>query len=334
MIVTLLRNECIIRPFLTIKSMINTNIIDSDLPKITIITPVKNSVKTMEKAIQSLISQNYPNLEYIILDGGSSDGTIDIIKKYENFINHWESKDDKGNVTAYIEGIKKSDSDIIGFLNSDDFYEPNVLLQAGQAFKKNPSLDLVSFRFRTLVNDNENYKIIEESQSSWMEIDHNKIIIAFAINARFFKRNLFFKYGFPQAQDEKGRPFLSNDLEYMIRFALKGIKNQVIDYVGYNYLSHNSSLTFAKNYKTTTNLWEDKIYIAKKFLNSTDIELPKIWRKTFEKWIKKYRALIVKNHLKNANFKEMLRNLDSGYKDNGFFNFNFYLLKTLLRKKN
>ena len=69
----------------------------SAFPKISIITTVKNGGKTLEKAIESLIAQNYPNLEYIVMDGASTDNTVEIIKKYEKFITYWTSENDKNN---------------------------------------------------------------------------------------------------------------------------------------------------------------------------------------------------------------------------------------------
>ena len=302
------------------------------LPKITVVTPVKNSVNTLEKAIKSVIKQNYPNLEYIVLDGGSTDGTLEVIKKYENFINYWDSKDDGSNVAAYVEGIKKSNGEIIGFLNADDFYEDDVLRKAGEEFAKNSDLDLVSFLLQVLRSDGKNYKILEASTTEGTNLDREKIIYTLGINARFFKKEVFKKFGMPLPKDDQNRAFLSNDLEYMIRFTLLGIKNKTIDYIGYNYLSHEDSLTFYKNLKNQIRLCEDKIYIAKKFLTSTDLEIPQIWKKTFKKWIKKYRALIVKMNLKQRSFKEAKKNTLLGVKENGTANFLFYLFKTVLRR--
>lgn len=93
----------------------------SVLPKITIITPTFNQGKFIEKSILSVLNQNYPNLEYIIIDGGSSDDTLDIIKKYENRITFWISEKDNGQSHAINKGLQKSSGDIINWLNSDDF---------------------------------------------------------------------------------------------------------------------------------------------------------------------------------------------------------------------
>lgn len=97
-------------------------------PLISIITVSFNSVKTIEETIKSVIAQTYPKIEYIIIDGGSNDGTIDIIKKYENRISYWISEPDKGIYNAMNKGIIKSSGDYILFINSDDqLYASNTI---------------------------------------------------------------------------------------------------------------------------------------------------------------------------------------------------------------
>jgi hypothetical protein len=166
-----------------------------------------------------------------------------------------------------------------------------------------------------------------------MDLSKEKIIQVLGINARFFKKDLFYKYGFPITRDDKNRPFLSNDLEYMIRFTLMGVKNKTIDYIGYNYLSHEQSLTFSKNLITKVRLCEDKIFIAKKCLKSSEFDIPEIWQKTFKKWIKKYRAISIKIYLKQGKWQEAMSGLCLGIKESGLFKFLFYLLKTCIRNK-
>ncbi|NBV06470.1 MAG: glycosyltransferase [Proteobacteria bacterium] len=302
---------------------------NKNFPKITIITPVKNAVTTLEKAIESLIRQNYPNLEYIIIDGASTDGTLDIIKKYENNISYWQSSDDGSNIIAHNEGIKKASGEIIAFLNADDFYEAETLKKVGEAFKENPELDIVSTRFRAVKNG----KIVAETNAEDATMKSDQLLKIPGMNARFFKKDLFYKYGFPLTEDNLGRVFISNDLEYLIRFTLKGVKNQVLNHVGYNYVMHDDSLTFSKKSDSKIRLYEDRIFIAKKFLNSNEFNLPKIWRKTFKKWIKKYRAKIVVGYFKEKKFSELRKNLILGIKESGFLKFIFYILKSLLRNQ-
>jgi glycosyltransferase involved in cell wall biosynthesis len=95
--------------------------------KISVITVSFNSANTIENTIQSVLSQNYPDLEYILIDGGSTDGTIDIIKKYEDKIAYWISEPDKGISDAFNKGIRQATGDLICIINSDDALLPNVL---------------------------------------------------------------------------------------------------------------------------------------------------------------------------------------------------------------
>lgn len=113
-----------------------------NLPKITIITPSFNQGQFIEQTIQSVIAQNYPNLEYIIIDGGSTDNTLEIIEKYAYFIHFWVSEPDNGQSDAINKGLKHATGEVFNWLNSDDYYLPNVLLTVGNAFK-NPELNVL-----------------------------------------------------------------------------------------------------------------------------------------------------------------------------------------------
>ena len=100
------------------------------LPLITVITVVFNGVKTIEETIQSVVNQTYPNIEYIIIDGGSTDGTQDIIKKYGGVIDYWVSEPDNGIYDAMNKGIDLSKGDWILFLNSDDKFSNNNIFKS------------------------------------------------------------------------------------------------------------------------------------------------------------------------------------------------------------
>lgn len=92
------------------------------LPKITVITVVYNRVNTIEQAISSVVNQTYPNLEYIVIDGGSTDGTVDIIKKYDKQISYWVSEADGGIYDAMNKGVRVATGEYVEFLNSDDCF--------------------------------------------------------------------------------------------------------------------------------------------------------------------------------------------------------------------
>ncbi|NJL12522.1 MAG: glycosyltransferase [Microscillaceae bacterium] len=101
-------------------------------PKISIVTPSYNQGQYIEEAILSVIGQNYPNLEYIIIDGGSTDNTIEIIKKYEKHITYWVSEKDKGIYDAMNKGIDVATGEWIYFLGTDDLLSDNILIKIFQ----------------------------------------------------------------------------------------------------------------------------------------------------------------------------------------------------------
>jgi glycosyltransferase involved in cell wall biosynthesis len=119
---------------------------DENLPKISIITPTFNQGQFIEETIRSVLLQGYPNLEYIIIDGGSTDNTIEIIKKYNNFIHYWVSEKDTGQSNAINKGLKHATGEVFNWLNSDDYYLPNALLTIGNYFAKNPNIDVLCGR--------------------------------------------------------------------------------------------------------------------------------------------------------------------------------------------
>ncbi len=101
-------------------------------PKISIVTPSYNTGEFLELSIKSVLEQEYPNLEYIIIDGGSSDGTIDVIHKYEPYINYWESKQDKGQCHATNKGFARASGDIHYWLCCDDLLEKGALFHVAE----------------------------------------------------------------------------------------------------------------------------------------------------------------------------------------------------------
>lgn len=124
-------------------------------PKITIITPSYNQGQFIEQTIQSVINQNYPNLEYIIIDGGSTDNSLDVIKKYEKYLTYWISEPDTGQSDAINKGLKIATGEIINWLNTDDYYEPNALIKIAEKFLENNNTKVVCARSRLFKNQNE-----------------------------------------------------------------------------------------------------------------------------------------------------------------------------------
>jgi glycosyltransferase involved in cell wall biosynthesis len=175
------------------------NTVDRLLPKITIVTPSFNHGQFIEDTIKSIIDQGYPNLEYFVIDGGSNDGTVSILEKYDEHINFWTSAPDKGQAAAINKGFAMASGEILAWLNSDDTYEPGVLAEVAKAFQQNPDVDVMSGRCRIWYGDSRN-KLIAPSplrcfddflkiRTNWM---NDRLIVQ---PEAFFRRKAFEKVG-------------------------------------------------------------------------------------------------------------------------------------------
>ena len=101
---------------------------DTSWPKISIVTPSYNQAEFLERTILSVLNQNYPNLEYIIIDGGSTDGSVEIIKKYEKYLAYWVNEKDGGIANAMNKGLRLSKGDLIIYVNAGDCLEDDTVL--------------------------------------------------------------------------------------------------------------------------------------------------------------------------------------------------------------
>tara|TARA_B100001093_G_scaffold516014_1_gene593765 strand:- start:622 stop:1512 length:891 start_codon:yes stop_codon:yes gene_type:complete len=127
---------------------------NSNLPKISIVMPSYNQVNFIEFSILSVLNQNYPKIELIIIDGGSKDGTSEIIRKYEKFITFWISEEDRGQSDALNKGFKICTGEVYGWLNSDDIYLPDAFKKATTALNKNKDKKIIFGDFLSIDKQN------------------------------------------------------------------------------------------------------------------------------------------------------------------------------------
>ncbi|KAA6439732.1 glycosyltransferase [Dyadobacter flavalbus] len=186
----------------------------SEFPKLTVITPSYNQADFLERTILSVLNQNYPNLEYIIIDGGSTDKSVDIIRKYEKYLSWWVSEKDRGQVHAINKALEKATGDYISFQNSDDVYFPDTFRIFGEAVRKSAD-DILYGDLYMITTDDEVTEILKTTSYNLncqilegMQI-HNQSL--------FFKRSLVEKYG---VFDESFR--FAFDYEFITRYTAKG----------------------------------------------------------------------------------------------------------------
>ena len=120
--------------------------------KISIVTPSFNQGRFLDQTIRSVIEQDYPDMEYLVVDGGSTDNSVDIIRTHEKQIDWWVSEEDKGQSDAINKGLKRATGDIVAWINSDDYYEPEVFQLVARSFEENPDADLIYFDVRNFSN--------------------------------------------------------------------------------------------------------------------------------------------------------------------------------------
>ena len=128
-------------------------------PKLTVVTPSYNQVAFLERTILSVLNQHYPNLEFVIIDGGSTDGSLDIIRRYEAHLSYWVSEPDRGQTDAINKGFRRATGDYVAYQNSDDVFAPDALWAVARAWQADPSTDVF---FGNMYIIDEQDRVLEE----------------------------------------------------------------------------------------------------------------------------------------------------------------------------
>jgi len=224
--------------------------------KISIITPSYNQAAFIERTILSVLNQNYPNLEYIIMDGGSTDGTVEILKKYSNKI-IWKSENDKGQSAAINKGLKMATGEIFAYLNSDDTYEPDTIRKVIDFFKKNPDKKWAYGKCRIIdENDKEIRKPITFYKNLLLEkYSYAKLLSENFISqpATFWKKELHDEMGYFNEKEH-----FCMDYEFWLRIGQKYSAGVIDEYLA-NFRYHTNS----KSGRNVKKMFRDKLRIAK-----------------------------------------------------------------------
>ncbi len=195
----------------------------SNWPRLTIVTPSYNQGKFLEATIRSVLLQGYPNLEYIIIDGGSTDHSLEIIKKYEKYLFYWHSQKDKGQSDAINQGLKKSSGEILGWINSDDVYVRGTFHKIIKAFHSHPDYRVVHGN-RILINE-------AGAVTGWCclpPFDPKTCVFNVCSETAFWQRSVMEQAGLLNANLQ-----FAIDLEFFGRLYQYGRFLKLKDYLGY-----------------------------------------------------------------------------------------------------
>ncbi|OGN75970.1 MAG: hypothetical protein A2X25_02175 [Chloroflexi bacterium GWB2_49_20] len=210
----------------------------SSWPRISIVTPSYNQAQFLEETIRSVLMQGYPNLEYIIIDGGSTDGSVEIIKRYSPYLSYWHSRKDDGQSDAINQGLCMATGDIVAWINSDDTYLPEVFERIATLFNRK-NVELVYGRSFFI---DEESKIIGDYPAGPLQLDWRRFRYwrgwPVPQPTVFMRRGILEKFGYLDTSLHYGL-----DYDLFIRFSCHLIKFDFLDTPLANYRIHSHSKT-------------------------------------------------------------------------------------------
>lgn len=189
----------------------------SRTPLISIVTVVRNGALTLGQTVNSVLSQDYPAIEYLIVDGDSDDGTLEVIRNFEARIDYWLSEPDAGISDAFNKGIALSTGDIIGLLNADDWYEAGGALSAVARVFEETDADIVYGKLRYWTGGEESYLVKSDANllASGMTVGHPTVFVRRYCYERFG----LFRLDFEQVMD----------YEWLLRAKMSGARFRYLD---------------------------------------------------------------------------------------------------------
>ena len=238
----------------------------ANFPAISIVTPSYNQAQFIEETILSILDQHYPNLELIVVDGGSTDHTLEILKKYQGRLD-WTSGKDNGQASAINYGLQRANGEIVAFLNSDDIYNPGALLTVGKYFAQHPEAYCLTGKCRTINEYGQEIRgLITLYKNVWM-LFHSyqvlQILNYISQPATFWRRSITHEIGF---LDETLN--YTMDYEYWLRMG----KKYRIHYLPYElacFRVHSNS----KSGNTAHRQFDEELMVAKRYGKGLSVRL-------------------------------------------------------------
>jgi glycosyltransferase involved in cell wall biosynthesis len=270
--------------------------VDKDSPKISIITPSYNSVVYIDQAIESVLEQDYTEFEHIIVDGGSTDGTTEVLQRYPHL--NVISESDSGIYDAVNKGLQEATGELIGWLNSDDVYADRAFNKVVAEYFEHPDSDLIAGNceiFRCKGDTEETIERLEFTHPPSSE-DHTSDHSGTRLNSCFLTQDLVKKTG-----NFNSSLRIAGDTDYLIRIMARQPTISKISDLVYRYRSHQESLTFSDSdeFDETAEIWMNE---AMRFMNeySKDTQLPNPLRNYCFSNFRERSGILFKEYIKHG----------------------------------
>lgn len=208
-------------------------------PEISVITPSFNQGLFLERTIKSVLDQNYPNLQYMIIDGGSTDDSVSIIKKYESKLSYWVSEPDRGQADAINKGLRRATGEWVAWQNSDDIYYPGVFHQLAKTAGSHPEVDLIIGNIMLIDANNHTLRDLHYVRPTYNSLVAEGMVLA--NQAAFWRRSLHNRIGY--LDDRKS---YSLDYEWFLRLT-KVCKAYHVNRIWGGFRIHEMSKTSSPN---------------------------------------------------------------------------------------
>jgi glycosyltransferase involved in cell wall biosynthesis len=224
----------------------------------------RNTAATVERAIESVISQLSPAIELVVMDGGSTDGTLEIIRRYEGHVAVLKSGPDGGPTAAINEGVRRASGEVIALLPGDDWFEPGALARIVEEFAADPALDVLSCGTRYVRLDDQGavHTLAQFTDANALAFELPRVLRHPLTAGRFIRRRRYLELG------GHGTAWVFGDYDFLVRLCLAKVKSKIRCELSYTYRAHPQSTTFAGRPETTMLMMAENMRLASAFLNN------------------------------------------------------------------
>jgi len=247
-------------------------------PRISIVTPCLNRAGFIADAVESVLAQDYPDVEHIVMDGGSTDGTLDVLAKYPHL--KVTSGPDRGLYDALNLGIAQATGEIVGHLNSDDRYPPEAFRTVAQALEREPGAQMVAGGATLLAAgpDGAWHTVREYPAARYAPLTLEEVTVGIPIiNARFFRRAVYDRVG----GYDIAYP-IASDRDFLLRVAIAGVPEATVDRCLYEYRAHAGSLTMQAGGPHALPRFREYLRMAERYF--ADSAVPAEVRRACRRW--------------------------------------------------